>query len=126
MFCTPGAREFLCAVSGFGRRRVGLRPTPSKSSSSHARKTSGTKGRCSETKTKFQNILQTTASVKTHINFTAPLMKKLKVQIPSSIPHSKPSFSPFYPLPFFHFSFLSFLKQTIYLHTQTAPLARAF
>ena len=35
--------------------------------------------RYSETKTNFQNILQTTtASVKTHINFTAPLIKKFK------------------------------------------------
>ena len=71
-------------------------------------KTSGTRGRCSETKTKFQNILQTTASIKTHINFTAPLIKKRKVQIPSSISYSKPFFSPSYPLPGFHLSFPPF------------------
>ena len=41
-------------------------------------KTSGTQSRCSETKAKFQNILQTTGSVKTHINITAPLIKKFK------------------------------------------------
>ena len=94
---------------------------PAKAPHRTREKTSGTQGRCSETRTKFQNILQTTASVKTHTDFTAPLIKKFKAQIPPSIPHSKPFFSPFYPLSSFHLSFPPFKKQTIHLHTQTAP-----
>ena len=62
-YTTLDARDFSCAVSGFGQvlqvtrakslqRHFGLRPTPGESSSSRARKTSGIQGINTHTKSR--------------------------------------------------------------------------